>query len=191
MKNEDLATVLVSLMSVVEVLDSNLREIREQEATNAAVSRNTHQGNAILPTVAQLFCDELLQLRRDIDIKIAAGKGSDASNSILKGLTLPPGMVGRLFDPSRVLTDLDHQKCPWCGIFSLNVCWEDDGLVGRNGTRGSMYERRSTVWTAYLQRLKEAENNDQGKPPYPKYPKDPTNQAVMKRAPHKPKDEKI
>ena len=189
MKNEDLATVLVALMSVVEVLDSNLREIRELEATTAAVSRNTRRGNAILPTTTQVFYQTLMDLRRDVDVQIAAGRGGNASNPILKGLNLLPAMIGRHFKASRIPTDEAHRKCPWCQMFSVMTCEEDDNLLVRNGDKGSAYDRRTTAWVEYQLLVKEAENHDQEKPPHPTDPVDPTKK--IKRAPQKPKLDKL
>ena len=50
MKNEDLATVLVGLMSVVEVVMCNLSKMREQERSASAVSMNTRRNNTTPPT---------------------------------------------------------------------------------------------------------------------------------------------
>ena len=50
MKNEDLVTVLVELMSVVEVAMSNLSKTREQERAASVVSMNTRQNHTTPPT---------------------------------------------------------------------------------------------------------------------------------------------
>ena len=50
MKNEDLVTVLVELMSVVEVAMSNLSKMREQERAASVVSMNTRQNHTTPPT---------------------------------------------------------------------------------------------------------------------------------------------
>jgi len=87
-----------------------------------------------------------MDLRRDVDVQLAAGKGDNTSNPILKGLNLLPAMIGRHFDESRVPKDEAHQKCPWCQMFSINTCQEDDNLVARNGTKGSVNDHRNNVW---------------------------------------------
>jgi len=51
MKNAALATMLAELMMVVEVVMSNLSEMREQERAASAMSMNTRQNNTTPPTL--------------------------------------------------------------------------------------------------------------------------------------------
>ena len=93
----------------------------------------------------------LNSLNEKVDEAIDKMVNDAEGDSLLKGLPLSPQAKSLRFDVTCIPKDPAHQRCPFCGLDSLNLCPENQGMQERNELKLDRYSAKMEVWNRYQQ----------------------------------------
>ena len=166
-KKENVRTI-VALFPMMTILRD--RALGEQPATR---QRKLSPVQSIIVS--------LNSLNENVDEAIDKMVNDAEGDSLLKGLPLSPQAKSLRFDVTCIPKDPAHQRCPFCGLDSLNLCPENQGMQERNELKLDRYSAKMEVWNRYQQMRQAAENAGDPPPPNPSH-----NGDVMNRKPRQP-----
>ena len=168
MTKKEASSVVVSLFEMMTVIHG--RAVGEQAMTR---NRKLSPLQAVVVSFTSLL--------EKVDAEIHRMINDVEGDTLLKGLPLGPQAKSMRFDPALVPEDRAHQCCPFCGLYSLNLCPENEGMEERNEAKLERYRAKMEIWDRYQQMKKAAETAGDPAPPEPNYRGD-----KMTRKPRKP-----
>jgi hypothetical protein len=126
MSKETAVVLLVDLFNRVVILEERAMKLRPKTRHNSKTKEQT-----LLSTV--------MEVKEKVDEELRRMVNDAGSDKLLKGMGLSAAAKSMRFDPLRVPQDPDYQRCPFCGLRSLNLVPENKGMKRRNDEKITIY----------------------------------------------------
>ena len=79
-------------------------------------------------TKDQALLSRVMEVKGQLDEDLGKMANDTGLYKLLKGIPLSAAVKSMWFDPFRVPQDPDYQRCPLCGLCSLNLVPEKEGM---------------------------------------------------------------
>jgi hypothetical protein len=114
-----------------------------------------------------VYYDQLMKLKKDIDVKVVQVKYATGTSDKDYTLTKVPAMIGCVFSQECMPEDEKLWKCVFCGHDSITVPTEDERMEERNRKKDHEYSVNLALWEKFEKDRTKAINAGLAPPPFP------------------------